>query len=124
MGIVALLPELLDFFTPLDFSGDVYRTMVFSTLALAQMGNAMAIRSDRLTLFQLGLFTNPALIGSVALTFVLQMAVIYVPFLQKIFNTTALTFGQLLLSLGLSTIVFVVVEVVKLLNQKKERKNQ
>ena len=124
LGIVALLPEILDQLTPLDFGGDVYRTMVFTTLALAQMGNALAIRSDRLTIFQLGFFTNPALIGSIVLTFALQMAVIYVPFLQNIFNTTSLTFGQLLLSLGLSTIVFFVVELVKWLNQKKQPKNK
>jgi len=90
MGFVALLPELLDSFTSLSFDNDVWGTMVFSTLALAQMGNALAIRSDRLTLLQLGIFTNPTLIGAVVLTFALQMAVIYVPFLQNIFGTTAL----------------------------------
>jgi Ca2+-transporting ATPase len=73
-----------------------------------------------LTIFQLGIFTNPALIGAVVLTFALQMAVIYVPFLQNIFDTTALTFGQLMLSLGLSMIVFIVVEVAKVIRQKSK----
>lgn len=123
MGIVALLPELLANLTAVDFSVAEWRTMVFSTLALAQMGNALAIRSDRLTLLQLGIFTNPALIGAVLLTFALQMAVIYVPFLQNIFETTALSFNQLLLSLGLSTIVFIAIEVVKLIRQRIERKS-
>jgi len=124
MGFVTLIPELLDAFTPMHFENDVWSTMVFTTLALAQMGNALAIRSDRLTLFQLGIFTNPALIGAVVLTFALQMAVVYVPFLQNIFRTTALTFGELLLSLGLSTIVFIVVELVKWIKQLRERKNK
>lgn len=124
MGFVTLIPELLDAFTPLHFENNVWSTMVFTTLALAQMGNALAIRSDRLTLFQLGIFTNPALIGAVVLTFALQMAVVYVPFLQNIFGTTALTFGELLLSLGLSTIVFIVVELVKWIKQLRQRKNQ
>jgi len=124
MGIVALMPELLNEFTGVTYDGGVWRTMVFSTLALAQMGNALAIRSDRLTLFQLGIFTNPALIGAVVLTFALQMAVIYVPFLQNIFDTTALSFGQLMLSLGLSTIVFIVVELVKWVKQLRERKQE
>ncbi|MFW5713444.1 MAG: cation-translocating P-type ATPase [Brevefilum sp.] len=119
MGIVSLLPELLDQFTPLSFDDAVWSTMVFSTLALSQMGNALAIRSDRLTLFQLGIFTNPALIGAVLLTFGLQMAVIYLPFLQNIFGTTALTFNQLLFSLGLSAIVFIVVELTKWIRQRK-----
>lgn len=124
MGIVSLIPELLDYFTPLTFNDAVWSTMVFTTLALAQMGNALAIRSDRLTLLQLGIFTNPALIGAVLLTFGLQMAVVYVPFLQNIFGTVPLSFNQLLLSLGLSTIVFIVVESVKWIRQLLQRKNK
>jgi Ca2+-transporting ATPase len=122
MGLVALLPELLVSFTSLNYNENVWGTMVFTTLALAQMGNALAIRSDRLTLLQLGIFTNPALIGAVVLTFALQMAVVYVPFLQNIFGTTALSVGQLLLSLGLSTIVFLTVELVKWIRQLKQGK--
>jgi Ca2+-transporting ATPase len=55
------------------------------------------------------------LIGSVALTFGLQMAVIYWPPLQVVFKTTALTAGELLLCIALSTIVFWAVEAHKLL---------
>ncbi len=118
MGIVALLPQLFAASPEVDVASGVWRTMVFTTLALAQMGNALAIRSNRLLLMQLGLFTNPALVGAVALTFALQLAVIYVPFLQGIFNTVPLTLGQLLLSIGLSTLVFVAVELVKLVRQQ------
>ena len=121
MGVIALMPELLNNFTSVEYSGAVWRTMVFSTLALAQMGNALAIRSDRLTIFQLGIFTNPALIGAVVLTFALQMAVIYLPFLQNIFDTTALTFGQLVLSIGLSSVIFIVVELSKWIRQSREK---
>jgi Ca2+-transporting ATPase len=120
MGIVALLPEFLAVagVGGLALGGNAYTTMVFTTLALAQMGNALAIRSDRLLLAQLGFFTNPALLGAVALTFLLQMAVVYVPFLQNIFDTVPLSFEQLLLSLGFSTIIFIVVELVKWIRQQ------
>ena len=120
MGLVALLPEFLAVagIGGLRLGGDAYATMVFTTLALAQMGNALAIRSDRLLLAQLGLFTNPALLGAVVLTFLLQIAVIYVPFLQGVFDTVPLTAEQLLLSVGFSTIVFIVVEVVKWVRQQ------
>jgi P-type Ca2+ transporter type 2C len=118
MGIVALLPEFLGAGT--GMGAGVWRTMVFTTLCLAQMGNALAIRSDRLLLVQLGVFTNPALVGAVALTFLLQMAVVYVPFLQGIFDTQALTLGQLAISLALSSIVFVVVEASKWIRQRGE----
>ena len=87
-------------------------------LCLAQMGNALAIRSDRFLLTQLGIFTNPLLLGAVLLTFALQMAVVYVPFLQRAFSTQALTPRQLLISLALSSIVFIAVEITKWVRQR------
>ena len=98
----------------------VWRTMVFTTLALSQMGNALAIRSDRESLFSLGLLTNKPLLGAVLLTFFLQLAVIYLPFMQGIFDTAALTLGQFAVSLGLSSIVFVAIEVSKWVRRRRE----
>ena len=97
-----------------------WRTVVFTVLTLAQMGNALATRSARDSLFQIGVFSNKTLIGSVALTFALQMAVIYWAPLQNIFQTTALTAGELVLCLALSTIVFWAVETQKLLVRWRE----
>jgi Ca2+-transporting ATPase len=77
------------------------------------MGNALAIRSERDSLFRLGLLSNKPLLVSVILTLGLQLAVIYVPFLQEIFTTTALSAGDLAVSLGLSTLVFWAVELEK-----------
>ena len=90
-----------------------WRTMVFTTLCLAQMGNALAIRSDRYSLFSIGVFTNPALVGAVVFTFALQLAVVYVPFLQAIFQTVALSLPELVICLVASTLVFWAVEAVK-----------
>ena len=64
--------------------------MVFTTLTLSQMGHALAIRSGRESFFKIGLFTNKALLGAVLLTFVLQLVVVYVPFMQDLFKTVAL----------------------------------
>ena len=89
-----------------------WQTMVFTTLTLSQMGHALAVRS-RESLFKVGLLSNRALLGAVLLTFVLQLAVIYVPFLQNLFKTNALSAGELLLSLVLSTVVFWGVELEK-----------
>ena len=98
-----------------------WQTMIFTTLTLSQMGHALAVRS-RESLFKVGLLSNKALLGAVLLTFVLQMAVVYVPFLQNLFKTSALTLGELLLSLVLSTVVFWGVEVEKwLMRRGKER---
>lgn len=101
-----------------------WRTIVFTVLTLAQMGNALAIRSKRDSLFQMGIFSNKALFGSVALTFVLQTAVIYWPPLQKIFKTTALSVVELLSCIALSTVVFWAVEGQKLLLRSRHRNDQ
>jgi len=61
------------------------------------------------------------LIGAVLLTLALQMAVIYVPFLQDIFSTQALTINELLLCLGLSSIVFWAVEIEKWVKRIKNK---
>jgi len=97
-----------------------WQTMVFTTLTLSQMGNVLALRSNRESLFTLGLLSNKPLLGAVALTFVLQMAVVYVPFLQDLFNTTALSLADLGISLLLSTVVFWAVELEKLLARRRE----
>ncbi len=91
-----------------------WQTMVFTTLVLSQLGNAMALRSDRDSLFSIGLFSNRAMLGTVLLTFGLQLAVVYVPLFQGIFNTQALSLSELAISLVLSTAVFWGVEIEKL----------
>ncbi|MEW6216415.1 MAG: cation-translocating P-type ATPase [Candidatus Bipolaricaulota bacterium] len=90
-----------------------WQTIVFTTLTLAQMGNALAIRSGRDSLWRLGLGSNKPLLGAVALTFALQLAVVYVPFLQRIFRTVSLSPAELAMSLALSTLVFWAVETRK-----------
>ena len=90
-----------------------WQTMLFTTLVLAQMGNALALRSNRKSIFTIGFFSNFSMLGAIALTFVLQLGLIYVPFLQGIFSTAALTWWELLISLAASTIVFFAVELEK-----------
>lgn len=97
-----------------------WRTIIFTVLTLAQLGNALAIRSSRDTLFRIGVFSNMALIGSLALTFGLQIAVVYWPPLQAIFKTTALSATELLLCIALSTIVFWSIEALKLFSRHRE----
>ncbi len=90
-----------------------WRTMVFMVLTMSQMGHALATRSARDTLFKIGLFSNKAMLGAVTLTFVLQLAVIYIGPLQDIFKTTGLSPVELLISLLLSSVVFCCVETSK-----------
>jgi Ca2+-transporting ATPase len=121
MGVVSLAMGY--WFWAREQTADIHwRTIVFTVLTLAQMGNALAIRSNRDSLFRIGIFSNRALIGSVLLTFALQLAVIYWPPMQEIFKTTALTAGELLLCIALSTVVFWSVEAQKLLLRWQSRR--
>jgi Ca2+-transporting ATPase len=88
-------------------------TIIFTVLTLSQMGNVLALRSGRDSLFRIGVFSNPLMIGAVALTLLLQLAVIYVPYLQKVFHTVPLDANQLLLCLAISSVVFFSVELQK-----------
>jgi Ca2+-transporting ATPase len=90
-----------------------WQTMVFTVLTLAQMAHLLAIRSERDSLFSQGLASNLPLLGAVALTLVLQLATIYVPWLQPIFRTQPLSAAELALCFGLAAIVFVAVEIEK-----------
>jgi Ca2+-transporting ATPase len=90
-----------------------WQTMVFTVLTLSQLGHVLAIRSERLSFFALGATSNPQLLAAVIFTVLLQMATIYVPALNPVFRTEALSLTELLLCLALSSIVFFAVEFEK-----------
>ncbi len=90
-----------------------WRTMAFTVLTLAQLAHVLAIRSERESLFRQGITSNLPLLGAVVFTFALQMAVIYVPFMNAALNTDPLTPAELAFSLALPTVVFFAVEAEK-----------
>ncbi len=90
-----------------------WQTMLFTTLTLSQMAHILAIRTERISLFRAGLFSNTALLGAVILTMLLQLSIVQLPMLQNTFKTTGLSAPDLLLSLLLSSIVFWAVELEK-----------
>jgi Ca2+-transporting ATPase len=95
-----------------------WQTMVFTILCLTQLGHVLAIRSEKQSLFSMGLLSNLYLLGAVLITFALQMATIYIPVLNGIFKTEPLTLQELLITLALSSIVFVAVELEKLVRRR------
>jgi P-type Ca2+ transporter type 2C len=76
----------------IEGSGDLRyaQTMAFTTLTLFQLFNTLNARSDERSAFS-GLFANHWLWGAIALSLFLQMAVIYIPFLQQAFSTVRLS---------------------------------
>jgi P-type Ca2+ transporter type 2C len=117
MGGVSLLTQAL----ALRMGDWHWQTMVFTVLTLSQMGHALAIRSERDSLLSIGLWSNRPLLLAVAVTFALQMAVVYVPALQPIFHTEALTAAELGVCLGVSGVVFIAVEIEKLVIRRRQR---
>jgi len=63
--------------------------------------------------FRSGVFSNLCLIGAILLTILLQLATIYLPFLQPIFKTQPLSLTELLICFALSSVIFVAVEIEK-----------
>jgi len=114
MGGISLLSQGWAFYK----GSPHWQSMVFTVLTLSQMGHVLAIRSERESFFCQGPFSNRPLLAAVLLTFGLQMAVLYVPVLQPIFKTEALSTDELLFCLGLSSIVFFVVEIEKWLRRR------
>jgi len=92
-----------------------WQTIVLTVLTFSQLFHAMAVRSDRHSIFSQGLFSNPAMLGAVALTVVLQLAVIYVPALNALFNTRPLPLADLLNCVAIASLTLLAVEGEKLL---------
>ena len=88
------------------------RTMGFTILVFAQMLNALCSRSHDQSVF-VGLFANKWLWAAIALSTLLQVAVIYVPFLNAAFGTVPLSVGAWFECLGLAMIVLVASELRK-----------
>ncbi|MFN7938982.1 MAG: cation-translocating P-type ATPase [Bryobacteraceae bacterium] len=104
-------------------AGDAHwQTMLFTTLTLSQMAHVLAIRSEHQSLFRIGLFSNRPLIAAVALTVALQIALIYVPFLQAFFKTVALPWDDFLVTMAASSVVFWAVELEKWLFRRGEHR--
>ncbi|MBI3583072.1 MAG: calcium-translocating P-type ATPase, PMCA-type [Nitrospinae bacterium] len=95
------------------------RSMVFFTLAGFQMFHVMAIRSERESIFTLGLLSNKALLSAEVLTFSLQLMITYIPILQRIFKTAPLSAIELFICITVSFSVFIAVEIEKAYFRRK-----
>ncbi len=91
-----------------------WTTMVFTTLCIAQMGHALAVRSTTKLTYEMPFFSNPYLLWSLSITTFLQLLLIYVPFLRDFFGTQIISVEELLICFGCSALVFVWIEMEKL----------
>lgn len=90
-GIVIALGTLAAFGIGLTWgSEDLARTMAFNTLVFYQLFYVFLCRSERHSILEIGLFSNPYLLGAVGVSLALQLMVVYIPFFQPIFKTIPL----------------------------------
>ncbi len=97
---------------------DAWQSVVFTTLTLCQLAHVITIRSERDSLVTRGIVSNRPLLGAVLLTVGLQMAVLYVPFLQGLLHTQPLSGSELGVCFAVPLVVIAAVELEKLLVRK------
>ncbi len=98
-----------------------WQTMIFTTLAFLQIGQALASRSTDESLFTLGLRSNPTLLLMVLLAFGLQITAIYMPFFDDFFGVIPLSVLELAVSAALGSLAFVAIEFEKWLLRRSTR---
>ncbi len=105
--------SLAAYFIGLRFFPESAKTMTFATIAFSQLLQAFAYRADRYPLLKIGIFTNRAMLYAVATSTLLLLAVIYVPFLQPIFDTVPLDATQWAIIIPLLLVPAIVAELTK-----------
>ncbi|MBQ4270363.1 MAG: cation-translocating P-type ATPase, partial [Clostridiales bacterium] len=97
------------------------RTVAFATLILAELFRAYASRSERISVFKLGLFSNKLMNMAVGASLALLLAVIYIPGVNSIFDNVMLAPTAWLVILPLALIPFTVSEVYKVIKSKAQK---
>ncbi len=90
------------------------RTVAFTVLALGQIFSVMAIHAgDKRSFFRVWFSHNRFMLWAVISTFALQLAVIYVPFLQFTFETYPLRIAELIGTVGIASLMLFGTEIEK-----------
>ncbi len=97
------------------------QTLIFTLVVMSCMFNAFNWRSEKLSVFSLGVFTNRSLIYAVLSTVLLQLAAIYVPILQTAFRTVPLSLSDWGLIIPLASTTLIAMELTKYLERKTHR---
>lgn len=115
MGVCTLITQAFS----IHYFESHWQTMAFSVLCFSQLGHVMAIRSNEKSLFQIGVFSNKLMLIAVFISVLLQLSIIYIPFMNRLFHTQPLNPEELTITLLISSFVFWAVELEKFLKRKK-----
>lgn len=95
-----------------------WQTIVLTSLCFMQLTHAMAIRSEEISLFESGFRSNLPLLGAILLTVALQLALVYVPALNALFNTVPLSAAELLVCAAAAGSILAIVEAEKWIRRR------
>lgn len=105
-----------------ETSLDRARTVAFCVVAYAQLFYSFSCRSQRYTMPQLGAFSNPHLIGAIAIACLLQFSVVTLPFARLFFESAQPSASEWALILGLALVPATAIEVIKIINRRTIQK--
>ncbi len=96
------------------------QTFAFTTLVISELFRALTARSERASLFRLGLFSNKTMLWAIGSSLAIILAIIYIPFLDPVFKMTWLTGADWLLIVPLTLIPAVGAEATKAVLRRQE----
>jgi Ca2+-transporting ATPase len=118
IGVTAAIEAavvLAVFATTLDGGVELARTMAFSTLVFSELTRSFAMRSERRVLFEVGAASNRALVAVVVVSGALQLALLHVPWVARVFGLAPLTAVQTGLAIACGLVPVTLLELRKLL---------
>ena len=132
-GVLIGVLTLVAFYLGIIHSGDVPikeakdgteivtygRTMAFIVLTFSQLFYSLSMRNSKKTIFEVGFFGNMFLIISIIISIILQVLLISIPPIAKMFKVTALDPSHWGMVIGLSLIPFAINEIIKVVTRGK-----
>ncbi len=97
------------------------RTLAFLTIITCQLFYSFALRSEYKSIFKVGAFSNKYLVGAVIFGLVIQLMVLYIPFMKEAFKLQYLNLNDWLMVLGLGLIPLAANEILKIFTGQKHR---
>ncbi|WP_455392488.1 cation-translocating P-type ATPase [[Eubacterium] cellulosolvens] len=117
-AIIITIGSLFVFWYTLPRGIVLARTMALTTMVMFQMWTAIACRSTTHTMSEIGWFSNPRLLGAIAVSIALMLPIIYIPQVQVVFGTTALGLFEWLEIILISATGLIAVEVWEWVNRR------
>jgi Ca2+-transporting ATPase len=123
MGLIMAIGTLAAFWIEYSYTGNIAkaRTVAFCTLVLLQLFYVFSARSERRTLFDLGIRSNMKLVYAVIASVALQLIVVYLPFLNEVFRTESIGLTEWLITIPIALSAFIINETWKMAKRRATR---